>query len=82
MPKIKIAKTEDDLPPGYVPARRIDYTEHTHDSLFAVIQDHCIVKGQPLVVSNMNKAAGWDTKTFSLNELKRQHGEESKYVQT
>ncbi|KAI9254746.1 hypothetical protein EDC94DRAFT_618323 [Helicostylum pulchrum] len=76
MPKILITKNEQELPSGHIAARRIDYLDYNPDSLFAVIKEHCIDKNEPLVVSNMNKHDNWNTEAFSLERLKREHGEE------
>lgn len=78
MPKILITKNEQELPSGHIAARRIDYLDYNPDSLFAVIKEHCIDKNEPLVVSNMNKHDNWNTEAFSLERLKREHGEECK----
>ncbi|KAG2230852.1 hypothetical protein INT48_009233, partial [Thamnidium elegans] len=71
-----------ELPSGHMAAKRIDYLNYTPEKLFSVIKEHCIDNNEPLVVSNMNKHINWNTQAFSLEKLKREHGEECDYIQT
>ncbi|KAG2213983.1 hypothetical protein INT47_001253 [Mucor saturninus] len=73
-----IIADENKLPPGFVPARRINYEDYEEDSFLDLIREHCIENNQPLVVSNMNQSPKWNQRVFSLEQLKKYRGEESK----
>jgi hypothetical protein len=75
MSKHGVFKDENYLPDGYVAAKRINCLDYDHDTLHAIINEHCIVKGQPIVVSNMNKSPNWDSRIFTLNKLKEYRGD-------
>lgn len=69
-----ILRDEDNLSECFVASRRINYLDYNSDTLHTIINEHCIVKGQPIVVSNMNKSTNWDSQMFTLNKLKEYRG--------
>jgi hypothetical protein len=66
---------ESNLPFPYVAAARIDYKDYTAETLHEFINKHCVEKGKPLVVSNMNTSPGWKDEAFTLDNLKKYRGD-------
>lgn len=81
MPETHILGDESKLPAQFVAAKRISMKSYMDkpNEFRVIIQDHCIKKGKPLVVSDMNTLPGWDNDTFSLDQLKVYRGDESKH---
>lgn len=83
MPETHILGDESNLPAQFVAAKRISMKNYLDkpNEFRVIIQDHCIKKGKPLVVSDMNTLPGWDNDTFSLDQLKAYRGNESKHLE-
>ncbi|KAL9559904.1 hypothetical protein PS6_000514 [Mucor atramentarius] len=78
MPETEILDDESSLPPQFVAAKRItmkDYMGEPTD-FRNMVHEYCIRKGKPLVISDMHTLPGWDSETFSLDQLKKYRGEE------
>ncbi|GAN00757.1 hypothetical protein MAM1_0002c00179 [Mucor ambiguus] len=79
MPETHILGDENNLPAQFVAAKRISMKNFMDkpNEFRNTVQDHCIKKGKPLVISDMNTLPGWDDGTFSLDQLKLYRGNES-----
>ncbi|KAI8354583.1 hypothetical protein EDC96DRAFT_516593 [Choanephora cucurbitarum] len=75
MTKCHLIDTEKDLPCQYEAATRIDFLDFTSESLRLFVQQHCIERGKPLVVSNMHKSNGWKQDIFNIQKLKEYCGD-------
>ena len=82
MPESDILDDENNLPSQFVAAKRItikDYMEKPEE-FRSLVNDYCIRKGNPLVISDMQEVPGWSDTTFSLNQLKTYRGAFSKFI--
>lgn len=82
MPESDILDDENNLPSQFVAAKRItikDYMEKPEE-FRSLVNDYCIRRGKPLVISDMQDVPGWNDATFSLNQLKVYRGDFSKFI--
>ncbi|KAL9552891.1 hypothetical protein MBANPS3_003565 [Mucor bainieri] len=79
MPETHILNDENNLPAHFVAAKRISMKNFMDkpNEFRNLIQEHCIKKGKPLVVSDMQALPGWNHRTFSLDRLKAYRGNEN-----
>ncbi|KAL9540135.1 hypothetical protein MBANPS3_009857 [Mucor bainieri] len=79
MPETHILNNENNLPGHFVAAKRISMRNFMNkpNELRNTIQEHCIKKGKPLVISDMQTQPTWNHDIFSLDQLKAYRGDDN-----
>lgn len=75
MDRSSILQEETNLPKNHTAARRIDFSDYDSSTLYTIIEDYCVRKNEPLVISNLHKTEGWDDQVFRLDQLKQFRGD-------
>lgn len=78
MDRSSILQEETNLPKNHTAARRIDFSDYDSSTLYTIIEDYCVRKNEPLVISNLHKTEGWDDQVFRLDQLKQFRGDSGK----
>lgn len=81
MPETDVLVDENNLPSQFVAAKRVTIKDYKNkpEEFRSLVNDYCIRKGKPLVISDMNSLSGWSDTTFSLDQLKVYRGDSGKF---
>ncbi|KAF7731949.1 hypothetical protein EC973_007780 [Apophysomyces ossiformis] len=75
MPKIRIFESEKRLRAPFVAVARVDIRSFKDlTELQSFIHEQCVIKGLPLVISNMHTLPAWKAEQLDLDHLIRENG--------